>query len=133
MHPLMILTMLAREVRLLIQARILLDKKILPPCKANAEYGWFQKNVYPLITARKEKSNIMADLIFGQHPFVIYNAWKYCGNFSLRALTDLLYDLLEIDLALKSSGADPRILLEKFLVNACAANDGKTTVSHVQR
>ncbi len=129
MHPLMILTMLAREVRLLIQARILLDKKMLPPCKTNAEYGWFQKNVYPLIAARKEKNNVMADLIFGQHPFVIYNAWKNCGNFSFSTLTGLLNDLLEIDLALKSSGADPRILLEKFLVNAYAANDGKTTVS----
>jgi len=129
MHPLMILTMLARELRLLIQAGILLDKKILPPCKTNAEYGWFQKNVYPLIADRKEKSNITADLIFSQHPFVIYNAWKNCGNFSLSKLTDLLHDLLEIDLALKSSGADPRILLEKFLVCACAAYDGKKTLN----
>ncbi len=47
LHHLMILTMLVREIRFLLQARILADEGKIPARKKNVEYGWFQKNVLP--------------------------------------------------------------------------------------
>jgi DNA polymerase-3 subunit delta len=119
-HHLMILTMLSREIRFLLQARILMDAKKLPPYRKGLEFSWFQKNIHPGLSELKAESESTGDSIFSQHPFVIYNAWRHCGSFSAPDLINFLDDLLKIDLAFKSSAAKPQILLENFLINTCA-------------
>ena len=120
MHHLMILSMLIREIRFLLQARILVDAKKLPLFKINMEFGWFQKNVYPTLNEMAQPFVKIDGLIFSQHPFVVYNAWRNCGRFSYRSLVNFLDELLEIDRAFKSSATDPQLLLESFLIKACA-------------
>ncbi len=120
LHHLMILTMLVREIRFLLQARILADAGKIPAGKKNAEYGWFQKNVIPKLNAIGESLAQLDGLLFRQHPFVIYNVWRNCGNFSSPLLINFLEELLEIDRAFKSTAAEPRFLLENFLIKACA-------------
>ncbi|HDQ03384.1 MAG TPA: DNA polymerase III subunit delta [Deltaproteobacteria bacterium] len=117
-HHLIILSMLVREVRLLLQARILLDENTLPPFKSGREFGWFKNNIYPALSQAKEGGS-SSGLIFTQHPFVVYNAWKNCGRFSYESLVGFLDDLLEIDRSFKSSAADPKLILESFLIRAC--------------
>jgi DNA polymerase-3 subunit delta len=119
-HHLMILTMLTREIRFLLQARILMDTKKLPPYRTGIDFGLFQKNIYPALSEMKAESNSTGDSIVSQHPFVIYNAWRHCGSFSGPNLINFLNELLKIDLAFKSSSAKPQILLENFLINTCA-------------
>jgi len=119
-HHLMILTMLTREIRFLLQARILMDTKKLPPYRSGIDFGLFQKNIYPALSEMKAESNSTGDSIVSQHPFVIYNAWRHCGSFSGPNLINFLNELLKIDLAFKSSAAKPQILLENFLINTCA-------------
>lgn len=119
-HHLMILTMLTREIRLLLQARILLDAKKLAPYRNGVEFGWFQKNIYPALSELKTETSGTGDSILSQHPFVIYNAWRHCESFSAPDLIYFLDELLKIDLAFKSSAAKPQILLENFLINTCA-------------
>jgi len=48
-HHLVILSMIVREIRFLLQARILVDSGKLPQLKNNMEYGWFQKVIYPCL------------------------------------------------------------------------------------
>ena len=116
----MILTMIVREIRFLLQARILVDEGKIPAFKKNAEYGWFQKNVYPKLNEIAESLPKFDGLLFSQHPFVVYNAWRNCGNFSSPDLISFLDLLLEVDRAFKSTAAEPQFLLENFLIRACA-------------
>ena len=119
MHHLMILSMLIREIRFLLQTRILVDAKKLPLFKISMEFGWFQKNVYPTLDEMTQPFVKIDGLIFSQHPFVVYNAWRNCGRFSRQSLVSFLDELLEIDRAFKSSATDPQLLLESFLIKAC--------------
>jgi DNA polymerase III delta subunit len=112
--------MLVREIRFLLQARILVDTGKITAFKKNAEYGWFQKNVYPRLNEIAQSMTKFDGLLFSQHPFVIYNAWRNCGNFSYPRLVSFLDTLLEVDRAFKSSAAEPQFLLENFLLKACA-------------
>ncbi|MFO7569901.1 MAG: DNA polymerase III subunit delta [Smithellaceae bacterium] len=119
-HHLMILTMIGREIRLLLQASILLRSGRMPKINSNMDYGWFQKHIHPALAGLAPPGAKKEDLLVHKHPFVIYNALRHCGRFSYPDLVRFLADLVDIDRAMKSSAADPQLLLERFLINACA-------------
>ena len=119
-HHLMILTMLVREIRLLLQARILVDSGKLPKFTPSMEYGWFQKVLYPAVGELNSLTAKREGLIFSQHPFVVYNALRNCIRFNNSRLIKFLDDLLELDRAFKTSASSPQLLLEMFLIKACA-------------
>jgi len=119
-HHLMILTMLVREIRLLLQARILVDSGKLPKFTPSMEYGWFQKVLYPAVGELNSLTAKREGLIFNQHPFVVYNALRNCIRFNNSRLIKFLDDLLELDRAFKTSASSPQLLLEMFLIEACA-------------
>jgi DNA polymerase-3 subunit delta len=118
--PLMILSMVSREIRLLLQASILVQSGKLPPLMPGMEFPSFQKNVYPAVSAMAQGMARKEDLLVGKHPYVIYNALRHCRRFSYPALIGYLEELLEMDRAMKSSTTDPQLLLERFLIKACA-------------
>lgn len=118
-HHLMILTMISREIRMLLQASVLIQSGKLPRLTPNMEYGSFQKNIYPAVTKLAADVSPKDDLLVRKHPFVIYNALRNCGRFSYPILVGYLDDLLEIDRAMKSSATEPQLLLESFLLKAC--------------
>lgn len=118
-HHLMILTMLVREVRLLLQARILVDSGKLPKFNPAMEYGWFQKVLYPVMGELSSSSTKREGLIFSQHPFVVYNAMRNCIRFTNSRLIKFLDELLELDRSFKSTASSPQLLLEMFLIKAC--------------
>jgi len=119
-HHLMILTMISREIRLLLQASILVRSGKLPKLTPNMEYGSFQKNIYPAVTSLTPDASRKDDLLVNKHPFVVYNALRNCSRFSYPVLLNYLDDLLDMDRAMKSSTTDPQLLLERFLIKACA-------------
>lgn len=118
-HHLMILTMISREIRLLLQASLLIRSGKLPRFIPNMEYGSFQKNIYPVVTGLAADVSPKEDLLVKKHPFVIYNALRNCSRFSYPVLLNYLDDLLDMDRAMKSSATDPQLLLERFLIKAC--------------
>jgi len=118
--PLMILSMISREIRLLLQASILTQSGKLPPMTPGMEFPSFQKNVYPSVSAMAQGMARKEDLLVGKHPFVIFNALRHCRRFSYPVLIGYLDELLEMDRAMKSSTTDPQLLLERFLIKACA-------------
>ena len=119
LHHLMILTMIVREIRLLLQARILVDCGKLPKFSSSMEYGWFSKNIHPALSELAATKELPKDFLTGKHPFVVFNALRNSGRFSYPVLIGYLDDLLEIDRGFKSSARDPQLLLENFLIKAC--------------
>jgi len=120
LHHLMILTMIVREIRFLLQAKILVNSGKLPKFNSAMEYGWYQKNIYPAINGLADNFTGQEGILISQHPFVIYNALRNSSRFSYQALIGCLDELLEIDRGFKSSAKDPQLLLENFLIKACA-------------
>ncbi len=119
LHHLMILTMISREIRLLLQASVLVRSGKISRISPNIDYNSFQKNVYPAVAGLAQEATRKEDLLINKHPYVVYNALRNCSRFSCQILLSYLDDLLEMDRAMKSSATDPQILLERFLIKAC--------------
>lgn len=119
LHHLMILTMIVREIRFLLQAKILVNSMNLPKFDSSMEYGWFSKYIHPTLKELASARNLPNDFLTSKHPFVIFNALRNCKHFSYPVLIGYLNDLLEIDRLFKSSTGDPQLLLENFLIKAC--------------
>lgn len=120
-HHLMILTMISREIRLLLQARVLVDSGKLPKFNQSMEYGWFQNILYPAFNELNPTGVKREGLIFSQHPFSVYNAMRNCVRFTTERLIALVEELLNLERSLKTSGtSNPRLLLENFLIKSCS-------------
>jgi len=116
--PLMIMAMVTREIRFLLHAKLLLASGRLKAFGADMDYGRFQKAVYPTLKPGAGKGEEQVDLV-SQHPYVVYQALKNAGRFTRSELTGFMEMLVQIDIALKSTGQDPRLLLERFLLAVC--------------
>jgi DNA polymerase III delta subunit len=93
----------------------------LPKFSHSMEYGWFQKSLYTAFSELNSSGVKREGLIFGQHPFTVYNALRNCVRFTTARLIALQEDLLAMERSLKTSGASsPRLLLENFLLKACS-------------
>ncbi len=122
LHPLMIMTMITREIRFLFQAKLLIASGRLGAFQPNMDYGRFQKAVHPAVKqlSGDGKEGIA---IASQHPFVVYQALKNAGRFTRAELAGYLDLLVRTDLALKTTGQDPRLLLERILITVCRAGN----------
>jgi len=120
LHPLMIMTMITKEIRFLFQAKLLIASGRLGSFSPELDYGRFQKAVHPAVrklAGDGEDSIALAS----QHPFVVYQALKNAGRFTRAELAGYLELLVRTDLALKTTGHDPRLLLERFLIAVCGS------------
>ena len=118
-HHLIILSMIVREIRLLLQAIILVDSGKMPKFNNNMEYGSFQKNVLPVLSGFADTLSMPKDFLTNKHPFVVFNALRNCSRFTYPRLINFLDELLELDRSFKSSASSPQLLLEMFLIRTC--------------
>jgi DNA polymerase-3 subunit delta len=116
--PLMIMAMITKEIRFLLHAKLLIDSGGLKGFSANMDYGRFQRTVYPSLKPGAGEGEEHVDLA-SQHPYVVYQSLKSAGRFTRSELANFLEMLVRIDLALKSTGQEPRLLLERFLLAVC--------------
>jgi DNA polymerase-3 subunit delta len=115
-NHILILTMIAREVRFLLQGHLLLASGKLPAFRPRMDYGGFQAGVYPAVKAlAKRKGTWLAT----QHPYVVYNSLRNAGRFSREELVGYLHRLADLDRAMKSSGIDPGLALRRLLIEMC--------------
>ena len=123
-QPLVVLSMLVREIRFLLHARIFMNSGRLRSWQTGMDYGQFQRQVIPeikaLAGAREEKGE-MGDLS-DEHPYVVYQACRRAHRFSDAALIRCLQDLAHLDLQMKTTGRDAHLLLESFVLNFCYDN-----------
>jgi DNA polymerase-3 subunit delta len=120
LHPLMIMTMITKEIRFLLQAKLLIATGRLGSYSPEADYGRFQKTVHPAVRALAGDGKETIALV-SQHPFVVYQALKNAGRFTREELAGYLDLLVRTDLALKTTGQAPRLLLERFLIRVCGS------------
>ena len=120
LHPLMIMTMITKEIRFLFQAKLLIASGRLGSFSPELDYGRFQKAVYPAVRKLAGDGEDSIALV-SQHPFVVYQALKNAGRFTRAELAGYLELLVRTDLALKTTGKDPRLLLERFRLAVCGS------------
>ncbi len=118
-HPLVMLSMIIREMRLLLHARWLRDEGALPGYQTRMDYGSFQKRIYPTLKAWAGKGGEVHIELADQHPYVIFNTLRNAEKFSEKGLRRHLEDLLAMDLAMKSTAKDPDLMLERFFLSVC--------------
>ena len=107
-HPLKILATVAAEVRRLLSARQLLTGDMAKFWRRGMTYQQFQQGVL------KQGRSML-----GRNPYADYMCLQRAERFSLAELRSFMERLLEADLRLKSSGAQPRIVLEQLFLQMC--------------
>ena len=107
-HPLKILGTVAAEVRRLLGARHRIETDLAQVWKRDMTYQQFQQNVLrgdkPLLT---------------RNPYADYMCFQRAEHFSLDELWVGMEGLFEADLQLKSTGSQPRLVLEKWILSMC--------------
>lgn len=126
-HPLVILAMITREVRFLFHGKVLLQSGRLGGFQAGMDFGRFQRAVYPAVKECEAELG-RGTTLAGQHPYVIYNALRNSARYSHGELLAHMDRVLAADVAMKSTGQEPRLLLERLLIDLCGQG-GRATQS----
>ncbi len=109
-HPLKILGTIAGEVRRLLAARQLLDGDLRPHWKHGISYQQFQQIAAKQGTAALTRS-----------PYADYMCLQRAERFAMPELVVHMESLFDADLRLKSSGGQPRLVMEKLILGMCLA------------
>ena len=117
-HHQVVHAVIAREIRMLLHASIILSSGKLPTYKENASYPHFSQNIFPKL---KKLAQAEGEDLLGQHPYGAFLALKNCRPFSVRQLAGYLEQLSQIDILFKSSLKEPRLLLEQFIIEVCSS------------
>jgi len=117
-HHLVILAMITREIRFLFHGKVFLGAGRITGFRPDMEFGQFQRAVYPAV--KELQSELGKGLsLASQHPYVIFNALRNSTRFSHGELLANMGRVLDVDAAMKSTGQDPRLLLERLLIALC--------------
>ena len=107
-HPLKILGTVTAEVRRLVAARQLLGTELAKLWKRGMTYQQFQQNILP-----------QGKPILTRNPYADYMCFQRAEHFSLDELCSSMEELFDADLRLKSTGSQPRLVLEKWILGMC--------------
>ncbi|MFA5070362.1 MAG: DNA polymerase III subunit delta [Patescibacteria group bacterium] len=70
-------------------------------------------------TSKEENNTYAVASRLGLHPFVCQKALSQVKNFSLTELKNIYQKLLEIDIKIKTSQAEPKVLFDMFIFEVC--------------
>ena len=107
-HPLKILGTVAAEIRRLLSARQSIATDLAKVWKRGMTYAQFQQYVLKDGTPRLTRN-----------PYADYMCFQRAARFSLSELSAYMDGLFEADLRLKSSGSQPRLVIEKLICGMC--------------
>lgn len=119
-HYMVILSMIIREIRFLLQGKILLKEGSIPSFHHKMHYKDFQNMVYPGVKELAKRMNKDGEWLAGQHPYVIYNNLKNSERYSCEGLLDYMEKLLDCDIELKTTGVNPELVMERLLIDMCS-------------
>lgn len=114
-HPLRLLSLIARELRLLLLARDCLRGSLAGSWTPRTTYNTFRDRLLPTLTEEEKAA------LGGIHPFVLYQCLQNAGRMSGLHLQRAMLTLQDLDIAFKSTPTDPRIRLEAFVLDFCRA------------
>ncbi len=129
-HPILIHNMLTRQIRLLLQAKLLLENGDLKPEMTRMSYDAFQKRALKSLpselTARLPESKQLN--LLKQHPYAIYLILRQAKNFTVQELTEAMERLLETDIQLKTGRLTPELVVEMLVMDLCSSHDNSRGV-----
>lgn len=111
-HPLRLLALIARELRMLLLARDCLND-LKGQWKPGIQFATFKDRLLPLLSDEQREG-------FGNiHPYALYQSLLNASRMRTSSLHRAVLGLHELDLKLKRSQGDPHILLERFVLDLC--------------
>lgn len=113
-HPLRLLATLAGEIRKLLAARQLIEGELRAVWKRGMSYPQFQQRVLP-----------QGAPVLTRNPYADYMCFERADRFSVSELRTHMEGIFDTDLRLKSSGCDPRLVMERLLLGMCLRPRGK--------
>ncbi|MGH7789938.1 MAG: hypothetical protein ACRERC_23930, partial [Candidatus Binatia bacterium] len=112
-HPLRLLAVIARELRLLLLAQDCLRGSLAGAWTPRTQYNAFRDRLLP--TLSEDEKEALGPL----HPFVLYQCLQNAGRIPGSTLQRSMLALQELDVLFKSTAADPRLRLEAFVLDLC--------------
>lgn len=113
-HPLRLLATLAGEIRKLLAARQLIEGELRAVWKRGMSYPHFQQRVLPQGTP-----------LLTRNAYADYMCFERADHFTVSDLRAHMEGIFDTDLRLKSSGSDPRLVMERLLLGMCLRSRGK--------
>jgi DNA polymerase-3 subunit delta len=111
-HPLRLLALIARELRMLLLARDCLAA-LKGQWKPGIQFATFKDRLLPLLSDEQREG-------FGNmHPYALYQSLINASRIRTGQLHRAVLGLHELDLKMKRSLGDPHILLERFVLELC--------------
>ena len=118
-HPLLIHNMLTRQIRFLLQAKLMLENGDLKPEVTQISYDVFQKREYKKL--QSELGDKLPDSrqlnLLKQHAFPVHLTLQQAKNFTVQELIKAMERLLEADIQLKSSVLTPELVVEMLVMD----------------
>jgi len=144
MHPLQLLSAAANQIRRLLLAKDFIERDRGHTWTAGTTFPRFKTAGFKAVQAhdkayaavvekwdsllnpsaagKKHATADPGDLVLAKNPkspFPVFQLLKKADGISLEALTAAMIDLSATDVRMKSTGNDPRLLLETFLIRFC--------------
>lgn len=143
MHPLQLLAALTNQVRRLLVAKDFIVRDRARAWQPRMNFAQFKGAAFKAVqdddtalnrhvqswdemlkpaAGGKKRKAAASDLVLAKNPrspFPAFQTLKKADAFSLEALRSAMIELSATDLKMKSTGQDPRLLLEAFLVRFC--------------
>ena len=118
-HPILIHTMLTRQIRFLLQAKLIMGNGGLNQEVAKMSYNVFQERVFKKLPSQLiEKLPESKQLnLLKQHPYSLYLTLRHAGNFTVQELINAMERLLEADIQLKTGRLTPELAIEMLVVD----------------
>lgn len=120
-HPILIHTMLTRQIRFLLQVKLIIECGYLKQEFSQMSYDIFQQRVYKNISPElinllpdSKQSNIL------KQPYPLHVSIKQAKNFSIQSLIKAMEYLLESDIQLKTGTLTPELVIEMLVINLCS-------------
>ena len=123
--PIKVNALIARQIRLTLQAKLLAAQGELKPNVDRMNYQSFADNVFrPLATKMSNSLPTAAQVnLLKQNPYAAYKIVQAIPFFSTEELVHGLEQTLEADVQLKSSQLDPECILEQLVYELCTKPD----------
>ncbi len=107
-HPLKLLGMIASEVRRLFSARQLIENEWRGCWRRGMTYDQYQQNVI------RQRSPVLT-----RNAYADYMCFQRADKFTIGALRRYMDEIYAADLSLKSSGGNPRLVMERLVLGMC--------------
>ena len=123
--PIKVNALIARQIRLTLQAKLLAERGDLKPMVDRMNYQSFADTVFKPLA--KKMSNYLPNVaqvnLLKQNSYAAYKVIQAIPFFSTEELVQGLEQTLEADVQLKSSQLDPECILEQLVYELCTKPD----------